>query len=65
MNQGFLFDFGFARSTVSLWFEGKPQKGILGGSQMPPAEKCLPTAAFRCIECGYLEFYANKEYAPE
>jgi hypothetical protein len=65
MTQGFLFDFGMMRSTVSLWFEGKPEKSLLGGSKMPPADKCLPTVAFRCPECSFLEFYAGKEFAPE
>ena len=65
MTQGYLFDYGFARSTVSLWFEGKPEKSVLGGAKMPPAEKCLPTVAFRCPACSYLEFYAGKDFAPK
>lgn len=28
MVQGYLYDYGFARSTVSLWIEGHPEKGL-------------------------------------
>lgn len=65
MIRGFLFDFGFARSTVSLWYEGIPNKGLLGGTKIPPSKKLLPTAAFRCSACGFLEFYAGSEFGPQ
>jgi hypothetical protein len=65
MTQGFLFDFGYLRSTVSLWYKGEPEKALLGGTKMPPADMCLPTAAFRCDGCSYLEFYAGPEFGPK
>lgn len=65
MIRGFMFDFGFARSTVSLWYEGIPKKGLLGGTKIPAGEKCLPTVAIRCSRCGCLEFYASSEFGPQ
>jgi hypothetical protein len=59
MVRGFLF-----HNIITPWFEGEPERGMLGGPK-PPDGPGLPIAAFRCGECGYLELYAGPEYGPK
>ncbi|HVK14004.1 MAG TPA: hypothetical protein VM597_35000 [Gemmataceae bacterium] len=48
---------------IASWFEGEPRKGLLGNIKLPGPP--LTSAAYRCVECGYLELYAGQEYDPK
>ena len=65
MVQGFIIDFmGTKFSVVSNWIEGAPGKATWFGTSVPaPAEKCIPVGTFRCSVCGFLESYAQPEFA--
>ena len=65
MVQGFIIDFkGTKSSIVSNWVEGAPGKATWFGTSIPaPAEKCIPVGTFRCSVCGFLESYAQPEFA--
>ena len=65
MVQGFIIDWqGSKFSRVSNWVEGVPGKPGWFGTTIPvPAEKCIPVGTFRCSVCGFLESYAQPEFA--
>ena len=65
MVQGFIIDFkGSEFSIVSNWVEGAPGKAKFFGTIVPaPAEKRIPVGTFRCSVCGFLESYAQPEFA--
>ena len=65
MVQGFIIDFkGTKFSAVSNWVEGAPGEATWFGTSVPaPAEKCIPVGTFRCSVCGFLESYAQPEFA--
>ena len=65
MVQGFIIDFkGTKFSVVSNWVEGASGKATWFGTCVPaPAEKCIPVGTFRCSVCGFLESYAQPEFA--
>jgi hypothetical protein len=60
--QGFIPDLAFAQAVVGHWYKGPPRTHYSGDMKVP-ALGGLPIAAFRCSQCGYLELYADKEYA--
>ena len=62
MVRGFVADFSFHQVAVSTWVEGPPRASFWKGTEFP-AEKSLPIGAFRCSECGFLEYYARPEFA--
>lgn len=64
MVQGFIPDFARNGAYVGCWHEGKPQKSFWTGTKIT-ASAALPIGAFRCQNCGYLEFYANPEFNPQ
>lgn len=61
MEPGFLLDKGdldiFGQSE---WLEGKPERSIWTGLKTKGRDR-FPVRTDRCMECGYLESYANKE----
>ena len=65
MVQGFIVDYhGSKFCRVSNWVEGPPGKPTWFGTTVPtPAEKCIPVGTFRCSGCGFLESYAQPEFA--
>jgi predicted nucleic-acid-binding Zn-ribbon protein len=63
MEQGFVVDNGYKVRSVIHWARGAPQKSFWSGTKLP--DVVLPIGAFRCSSCGYLEFFARKEFAAE
>ena len=58
LENGFIPDYGFMNEIAqSQWIEGTPEKGWTGITQK--GKKILIIDTFRCVECGYLEFYAT------
>ena len=63
MIQGFVPDHG-DNIFVGEWFEGRPKKSFWTGVKTPHG-KSLKIAAFRCMICGLVEFYADAKFAPK
>ena len=59
MVQGFLFESEGHR--LDTWVEGTPEKSWWGGANVPK-EKRVPVGTYRCSVCGFLEFYARREF---
>ena len=57
MQEGFVPDEGYNKRYVARWVAGKPEKGILGSTKVWRKDQ-FSIQSFRCINCGYLEFYA-------
>ncbi len=66
MIQGFIPDYahGASQLLVSSWVEGQPRRSWWQGTKVP-LEGGIPIGAFRCEECGYLEFYADRRFMAE
>ncbi len=64
MVQGFIFDRadGGNRRVIN-WVEGAPEKSGFWAVTKVPGEKCIPVGTFRCSVCGFLESYAQPEFA--
>ncbi|MEX2169080.1 MAG: hypothetical protein WD851_07205 [Pirellulales bacterium] len=63
MTQGFIVDNTYGLRLVSQWAPGAPQKSFWTGTKLPHGT--LPLAAYRCSSCGFIEFYAHKDFAAE
>ena len=61
MEQGFTLDMGHGKRFVSQWGRGAPLKSFFFETQTP--SDSLPIGTYRCAACGYLESYAQKEFA--
>ena len=63
MVRGFMPEQVPGETRVSTWSHGAPKwlfwHGARGSDDRP-----IPIGAFRCADCGYLELYARKEFAP-
>ena len=63
MVQGFIVDHhAGGKRLVSNWVEGAPEKSFWVVTKVP-ADKCIPVGTFRCSGCGFLESYAQPEFA--
>jgi hypothetical protein len=62
MIQGFVVDFSETGTLVMRWHDGPPKKSFWSGTKAGQHEG-IPIGAFRCDKCGFLEFYANEEFA--
>jgi hypothetical protein len=62
MEQGFIPDHAYGVDLVAKWHRGSPKKAYWTGVNVP-AVGGLPIAAFRCSKCGFLEFFAGREFA--
>ncbi len=68
MEEGFILEykhetFGEPRTT-SEWIAGKPEKETWLGTNLGVKitdRRRLKVAAFRCVTCGFLEFYAPNQ----
>jgi len=49
---------------VSAWHPGQPKQSFWRTTKVS-SEECIPIGAFRCPECGFLEFYADPKFAAE
>lgn len=63
MIQGFVLDQAHGGGILLLqkWFRGSPKRSFWTGISSP-ATNGIPLAAFRCAECGFIEFYAHGKY---
>jgi hypothetical protein len=60
MEEGFVPDSSDAALLRSAWFEGKPEKNLLGGLKVK-GKRTFPIVTLRCKVCGFLESYARTE----
>jgi hypothetical protein len=60
MAQGFVVEKTHVNYEVSRWVSGPPQRSFWTTVKVP--NDSLPIGAFRCSECGYMEFYADKVF---
>lgn len=65
MAQGFVPDYSYGAVVVGAWHGGLPKKSFWSRTKVPRAGTGMPIGAFRCEECGYLEFYADAKFAAE
>ena len=64
MIQGFVPDYSHAAILIGSWHEGSPKKSFWTKTKAPFADG-LPIGAFRCEKCGFLEFYADANFAAQ
>lgn len=63
MEQGFVADhLNGMTSGMARWQRGTPKRNFLGAGIRSMFGAGVPIGAFRCIDCGYLEFYAWNEF---
>jgi hypothetical protein len=61
MTEGFILDRGdYNVKMPSFWVEGAPEKSFWSGLKTSHRE-AFQVQAFRCSECGYLEFYTTEK----
>ncbi len=60
--QGFVPDYSQSAAFVGTWHAGPPQKSFWTRTKIN-ASQGIPIGAFRCERCGFLEFYANPNFA--
>jgi len=63
MDQGFILDRSYHDIHAAVWVDGHPEKSFWSHTKAPGHAQ-IPIAAFRCSNCGFLEFYALPEYKP-
>ncbi len=64
MVQGFVPDYTHQHALVEGWHEGQPKKSFWRHTKAP-RNQGVPIGAFRCVKCGYLEFYADPKFAAQ
>ena len=65
MEEGFVLDRGHYNSKmVNTWVEGEPVKSFWSGIKTSDRQQ-YEVRTFRCVECGYLESYANEALGEE
>jgi|WetSurMetagenome_2_1015567.scaffolds.fasta_scaffold228910_2 hypothetical protein len=64
MVQGFVPDLTYGGQLVPKWHEGRPQKSFWTVTK-GAADEGVPMGAFRCAKCGYLEFFADPQFAAQ
>ncbi len=58
MEEGYLPDFTYGGIAVGSWVAGTPEKSFWRGLKLAGKER-IPIVAYRCTQCGALEFYAG------
>jgi hypothetical protein len=61
MVQGFVPEHTLGAILVSTWVEGPPVKSFWYRTKVQGEP--IPIATFRCASCGFLESYAQAEFA--
>lgn len=64
MERGWILDSGHSSSFQSSWVEGEPRGSLFGvftGGKSASGKVRRSIDAYRCSQCGYLEFYAIQE----
>jgi hypothetical protein len=62
MQPGFVMDKNNHLQAVAHWFAGQPKKSFWIGTKTP--DESFPLGAYRCINCNYVEFFADSEFEP-
>ncbi|MGB1130014.1 MAG: hypothetical protein ACPG4K_08185 [Haloferula sp.] len=62
MEQGYVPDHAYSSILVGKWHPGPPPMAFWSETKAP-AREGIPMGAFRCDQCGYLEFYARHEFS--
>ncbi|MDX1439295.1 MAG: PF20097 family protein [Rubricoccaceae bacterium] len=60
MEEGFALDETHGGVKQSRWISGPPRKSIWTGLKLGGKRK-LPISAYRCMNCGFLDLYANEK----
>ncbi len=60
MEEGFALEEGQSGFKQGRWIPGPPKKSIWTGLKLGGKPK-LPISAYRCMNCGFLDLYANKK----
>ena len=58
MYPGFIPDYSYGAVLAGAWYEGVPEKGLLGSIKMKGKQPYMITT-YRCSACGFLENYAH------
>ncbi|MCH7638362.1 MAG: hypothetical protein IH855_02710 [Bacteroidetes bacterium] len=58
MEEGFALDETYGEKKQGQWIQGEPKKSIWTGLKLSGRKK-LPIAAYRCMECGFLDLFAR------
>ncbi len=64
MERGWVPDRSYGVTLVEAWYPDRPKKSFWTRTKAPLAEGVL-IRAFRCQNCGFLEFYADPEFKVE
>ena len=59
MELGWVPDTARNRTVQSAWVPGKPEPREFFLGRIWKSDQNIPVTAFRCANCGYLEFYAR------
>jgi hypothetical protein len=61
MDRGHVPDTAYGQVLQSGWVSGEPEVRRFVGGIRYDRDDVVPLAAYRCPECGYVEFYARGE----
>ena len=65
MEEGFSPDFNYGEIRQTTWQKGAAEEEAMLGMALPKGgmhlgfQNLLKISAYRCVNCGYLEFYAK------
>lgn len=60
-SKGFVLETGhYSVRSATLWVEGTPEKSFWSNGLKIEDRANYPITAYRCTQCGHLEFYADK-----
>ena len=59
MEEGHVPDHGHNSATQSGWAHGPPERIRFFGGIKVRNKELLPLSAYRCLSCGFVEFYAR------
>lgn len=66
MQEGFVPDKTVAGSAaIANWYAGPAVGGQFGDLNRLHLQPAIPVATFRCSDCGFLEFYADRKFPPK
>jgi hypothetical protein len=64
MIRGFIPDFAYGATLVGSWHQGSPKKSFWRRTKAS-FRAGVPIGAFRCQDCGFLEFYADEKFTAQ
>ena len=63
MEVGFVIDHTHGSIIPGTWVDGVPIKSVWTGLKLKGRRR-IPMTAYRCVRCGFVEFYARGEQGP-